>query len=123
MFFPYRVDYDRRRTPIVTYGLIALNAAVFAFTMSLKPDDFMVFAYRCGFVPEYPTVWTLISSAFVHAGWMHILGNMYYLWLFGRAVEDALSSPTRLSWLRRWQTSRVLEPRAPYPPSWAPSSP
>ena len=80
----------RRITPIVTYVLIALNALV--FLLELSSGD--AFIERWAFVPtrfladpvgELPTLFT---SMFMHAGWVHLLGNMLYLWIFGDNVED-----------------------------------
>ena len=80
----------RRITPMVTYGLIALNVLV--FLLELSGGD--AFIQRWAFVPtrfladpvgELPTLFT---SMFMHAGWVHLLGNMLYLWIFGDNVED-----------------------------------
>jgi membrane associated rhomboid family serine protease len=84
---------EGRTTPIVTYLLIVLNVAVFFYELSLGPrlDRFIV---TWGAVPvevirkgEY---WTLLTSMFMHGGWMHIIGNMLFLKVFGDNVEDAL---------------------------------
>lgn len=80
----------RRITPIVTYALIALNVLV--FLLELSSGD--AFIERWAFVPtrfladpvgELPTLFT---SMFMHAGWLHLLSNMLYLWIFGDNVED-----------------------------------
>ena len=80
----------RRITPIVTYVLIALNVLV--FFLELSNGD--AFIERWAFVPtrfladpvgDLPTLFT---SMFMHAGWVHLLGNMLYLWIFGDNVED-----------------------------------
>lgn len=85
-------DRGRRLTPIVTYVLIAINVAM--FLLELNSGD--AFIERWAFVPsrfladpvgEFATVFT---SMFMHAGWMHLLGNMLYLWIFGDNVEDRL---------------------------------
>ncbi len=82
----------RRITPVVTYVLIALNALVFL----LELNNGNAFIERWAFVPtrfladpvgEIPTLFT---SMFMHAGWLHLLGNMLYLWIFGDNVEDRL---------------------------------
>jgi membrane associated rhomboid family serine protease len=83
-------DTGRRTTPIVTYVLIAINVLVFLLELS-SGDAFIV---RWSFVParflanpagEFLTIFT---SMFMHAGWVHLLGNMLYLWIFGDNVED-----------------------------------
>lgn len=80
----------RRITPIVTYALIAINVLV--FLLELSSGD--AFIERWAFVPtrfladpvgELPTLFT---SMFMHAGWLHLLSNMLYLWIFGDNVED-----------------------------------
>jgi membrane associated rhomboid family serine protease len=85
-------DSGRRLTPVVTYVLIALNALV--FFLELSSGD--AFIERWAFVPsrflanpvaDFPTLFT---SMFMHAGWVHLLGNMLYLWIFGDNVEDRL---------------------------------
>src|SRR5215216_1877848 len=85
-------DRDRRLTPIVTYALIAANVLFFLVELS-SGDNFI---QRWAFVPsrflanpagDFATIFT---SMFMHAGWMHLLGNMLYLWIFGDNVEDRL---------------------------------
>ena len=89
-------DSARRLTPVVTYVLIALNALV--FFLELNSGD--AFIERWAFVPsrflanpvaDFPTLFT---SMFMHAGWVHLLGNMLYLWIFGDNVEDRLGHGT-----------------------------
>ena len=89
--FPIGDDNSSRRTvPIVTYALIALNL-VFFFA-ELNGGE--AFIQQWAFVPrrflanpggDFPTLFT---SMFMHAGWLHLLGNMLYLWIFGDNVED-----------------------------------
>jgi len=80
----------RRTVPVVTYGLIAVN--VLFFLLELNSGN--AFIERWAFVPSRflsnPTgnFLTLFTSMFMHAGWVHLLGNMLYLWIFGDNVED-----------------------------------
>ena len=80
----------RRITPIVTYALIALNALVFL----LELNNGEAFIQRWAFVPNrfladpVGDLPTLFTSMFMHAGWLHLLSNMLYLWIFGDNVED-----------------------------------
>jgi len=82
----------RRITPVVTYVLIALNVLV--FFMELNSGE--AFIQRWAFVPgrfladPAGDFVTLFSSMFMHAGWLHLIGNMLYLWIFGDNVEDRL---------------------------------
>jgi membrane associated rhomboid family serine protease len=83
-------DTSRRTAPLVTYVLIALNV-LFFFVEQSGGDAFVV---KWAFVPSRfladPSgdVLTLFTSMFMHAGWVHLGGNMLYLWIFGDNVED-----------------------------------
>ncbi len=90
--FPIGDDNSARRTvPVVTYALILVNILV--FFAELNGGD--TFIQQWALVPrrflanpsgDFPT---LFSSMFMHAGWLHLLGNMLYLWIFGDNVEDS----------------------------------
>jgi len=89
--FPIGDDNSARRTfPLVTYTLIALN--VLFFFVELSGGD--AFIGKWAFVPSRFLAnpagdWlTLFTSMFMHAGWVHLGGNMLYLWIFGDNVED-----------------------------------
>jgi membrane associated rhomboid family serine protease len=89
--FPIGDDNTSRRTqPVVTYTLIALN--VLFFMVELSAGD--AFIQRWAFVPSRflanpgGDFLTIFTSMFMHAGWLHIGGNMLYLWIFGDNVED-----------------------------------
>ena len=91
MFFPIGDDDTSRRTvPLVTYALIALN--VLFFFVELSGGD--AFIMKWAFVPSrflanpFSDFLTLFTSMFMHAGWVHLGGNMLYLWIFGDNVED-----------------------------------
>jgi len=84
-------DTSRRTTPVVTYALIALN--LLFFFVELNGGD--PFIQQWSVVPrrllanpgaDFPTIFT---SMFMHAGWLHLGGNMLYLWIFGDNVEDS----------------------------------
>lgn len=92
----------RRRTPWVNYLLIAVNVLAFLFELSLGPaadalvrqygvTPALVVAALAG-DPRVPSavLWTLLTSMFLHAGWLHIGSNMLFLWVFGDNVEDRL---------------------------------
>lgn len=101
---PLHDDAPVGRLPIVTYGLIAACALVFLWQLGLGPRAADALAFSLGMVPavlfgyaELPArlhlvpPWaTLLTSMFLHGGWLHLLGNMLYLWLFGKGVESAL---------------------------------
>jgi membrane associated rhomboid family serine protease len=84
-------DTSRRTVPVVTYALIVLNVLFFFIELSGGES----FIQQWSVVPrrlvanpaaDFPTIFT---SMFMHAGWLHLFGNMLYLWIFGDNVEDA----------------------------------
>ncbi|MGE5243363.1 MAG: rhomboid family intramembrane serine protease [Betaproteobacteria bacterium] len=87
---PLRDVIPSRTTPYITITIIALNAVAFLFELSLPPDVLPAFLRVYGVVPADFHVATLVTSMFLHGGWMHIIGNMWYLWIFGDNVEDRL---------------------------------
>ena len=85
-------DASRRTQafPVVTTAIVVLN--VYVFLKELLYGDRFVYAWSA--IPVYIVHgqhWiTLLTSMFMHGGWMHIIGNMIYLWAFGREIEDAM---------------------------------
>jgi membrane associated rhomboid family serine protease len=83
-------DTSRRCVPLVTYALVALNVLFFLVEMS----GGTAFIGKWAFVPSrflanpFGDFLTLFTSMFMHAGWVHLGGNMLYLWIFGDNVED-----------------------------------
>ncbi|MEQ8735607.1 MAG: rhomboid family intramembrane serine protease [Rhodospirillaceae bacterium] len=104
MFFPIRDDNPHTKTPIVTWALIATCVAVFLWQKSLtgNADDIAVFSF--GLIPAdlfgtaeispiispLPAWMTIFTSMFLHGGWLHLGGNMLYLWIFGDNVEVSM---------------------------------
>lgn len=87
--FPVSDVIPSRTTPFVTIGLIVVNAAVFGYELQLG-DRIGPFAREFGLVPALFAWPGVLTSMFLHQGWMHFLGNMLYLWIFGDNVEDRL---------------------------------
>ncbi|MCL6435638.1 MAG: rhomboid family intramembrane serine protease [Leptolyngbyaceae cyanobacterium HOT.MB2.61] len=102
---PLRDENPTRITPYVTYGLIAVNILVFLFESSLMGTPYLeAFIRHWSIVPaqltasfhgdpNYPLLYegsTLITSQFLHAGLLHVGGNMLYLWIFGNNVEEQM---------------------------------
>ncbi|MCA1826120.1 MAG: rhomboid family intramembrane serine protease, partial [Myxococcales bacterium] len=97
---PLRDTIPSRTAPVVTVALIAVNVIVFLHEAALGPYlERFVFAY--GLVPKRLVYWPgdpldpvrflpLVTSMFWHGGWLHLIGNMLYLWIFGDNVEDKL---------------------------------
>ncbi|MBC7328581.1 rhomboid family intramembrane serine protease [bacterium] len=97
---PLRDNIPSRRYPIVTVLLISLNFLVFLYESSLSREQLIRLFYVAGVVPirlfhpdvvpGLPFPLTLLTSIFLHGGWLHLLGNMLFLWIFGDNVEDRL---------------------------------
>ena len=98
---PIRDSVPSVTRPWVNYALIAANVAAFLYELSLGPalDPFirqqaLVPARELGRLAAGAPPWTAalpaLVSMFLHGGWLHLLGNMLYLWIFGDNVEDAL---------------------------------
>jgi membrane associated rhomboid family serine protease len=102
--FPIRDTIPHRRAPVITVALIAVNVLVFLYEISLPQSVLPQFIDAFGVVPHRISAWTrlggapvdpwrfapLLTSMFVHGGWAHILGNMWFLWIFGDNVEDTM---------------------------------
>jgi membrane associated rhomboid family serine protease len=83
-----------RSRPIVTWSIIALNILVFLFQLSLDEADLTRFIFDWGTVPREIShgddLFALVTCMFLHGGWLHIGGNMLFLWVFGDNVEDTM---------------------------------
>jgi membrane associated rhomboid family serine protease len=84
---------DRRIIPFVTYALIAINVLVFVLLELPQGQNLDAFLTRWGTIPAQIVagngLLTLITSMFLHGGWLHLGSNMLFLWIFGDNVEDA----------------------------------
>ena len=103
---PLADDNPTRSTPVITYIFIASCVAIFLWQLSLGPNV-KVAIYALGVIPAsllqgalLPTElrWvspemTVVTSMFLHGGFMHLIGNMLYLWVFGDNIEDILGKP------------------------------
>ena len=116
--FPYRDENETQRTPYITLVLIALTSLVWLaiqgagaalplaqsvcalglipgeLTLSLEPGTPFAIAegLACVIDPGRQTS-SVVTSMFLHASWMHLLGNMWFLWLFGNNIEDSMTRP------------------------------
>src|SRR5678815_5827546 len=86
---PLRDVIPSRTTPYITISLVVINALVFLYQLSLG-DDINNFVFTYGLVPAYFSWVTVLTSMFLHGGFLHVGGNMLYLWIFGDNVEDRL---------------------------------
>jgi len=95
---PLRDSTRGEHFPIITVILIVINFMVFYYEISLGERGLNEFSYIFGLVPAYYTnhqgAWLgylpFITSTFLHGSWMHVIGNMWILWLFGDNVEDKM---------------------------------
>ena len=93
MFFPYKDDNPRVLFPFVTFGIIILNVLVFLGQFWISgndPDIGKSLVYMFGFVPAEFNPLTIFTSMFMHGGFAHIIGNMWFLYIFGDNVESIL---------------------------------
>jgi membrane associated rhomboid family serine protease len=88
--FPLRDDRPTFSPPVVTTLLIVACAIVFFFELSLDDYSRDYFINHYGVVPARLRPVTLLTSLFLHGGWTHIIGNMLFLWAFGKSLEDAM---------------------------------
>lgn len=103
---PLRDSNPSINRPYVTIGIIAANVGVFIYMLTLNDYDALVFTYRYGLIPwevlngrpipelsaagiEKNVFLSVFTCMFVHSGWLHIGGNLLFLWIFGNNVEDA----------------------------------
>ena len=87
---PLRDSQPSYSTPVVTIGIIVANVLVFLYQLSLDSFSINYFVHLYGIVPARFELSTLFSSMFLHAGWLHLIGNMWFLWIYGDNVEDVL---------------------------------
>ncbi len=102
--FPIRDTIPSHAPPLMTWAIIGANTAVFLFELSLSPQQLEAVFYWFGLVPAryshpewamllgFPVdnYWPFLTSMFLHSGWMHFIGNMWTLWIFGDNVEDRM---------------------------------
>jgi membrane associated rhomboid family serine protease len=72
--------------------LIAVNIAMFAYEFALSPMALDRFVTTWGIVPDQLRLTSIATSMFLHGGWIHLLGNMLFLWVYGRNVEELIGS-------------------------------
>jgi membrane associated rhomboid family serine protease len=99
---PLRGAAAKGRFPWITLGLIGANVLVFLYTLYIGPQATMNLYFKGGAVPAKLSQFKLLSqgslsllatmfiSLFLHAGWVHLIGNLWFLWVFGEALEDDL---------------------------------
>jgi len=100
---PIHDDAPTRRLPVITVAFMTICVVVFLWQISASPGQQQNIIYALGVIPKVlvgdayldpqlvwvPTFATVLTSMFLHGGWMHLIGNMLFLWVFGNNVEDA----------------------------------
>jgi len=100
MFLPLKDENPSSSKPYMVYLLVLINVVVFLYEISLTPLDLAKLFSVYGIIPYEYTHFhdlgipsaipiNLLTAMFLHGGWMHLIGNMLYLWIFGDNVEDA----------------------------------
>ena len=113
---PYRDENPTDLTPAVTVGIIIVNAVVWLLVQGggMSPEHLVRSVCELGLIPgevlrsvppgtavplgpgmrcvitAQPDWWTVVTSMFLHSGWLHIIGNMWFLWVFGNNIEDSM---------------------------------
>jgi membrane associated rhomboid family serine protease len=87
--FPLRDTQPSYSRPLITVLIIILNVVVFLHEVSLDEYSRNYFIAHYGLIPARFHFSAILTSMFMHGGWMHIIGNMWFLWIFGDNVEDA----------------------------------
>ncbi|HEU5170520.1 MAG TPA: rhomboid family intramembrane serine protease [Gemmatimonadales bacterium] len=143
--FPYRDDNPTLRTPVITVALIAANVAVWMLVqgmgseqalarsvceLGLIPGEFLhrlPAGYSLPLSPEtrcvlgFGSTWyTPVTSMFLHGGWFHLIGNMWFLWVFGNNVEDSMGRTRFVAFyllcgIGAAATQTFLSPSSPIP--------
>ena len=103
MFFPFKDDNPSSTYPFVTIGIIIVNVLIYFFSISGGMYNFQAIVLNYGLIPtelihmqnlyispNVNPIFTVLTSMFLHANLMHLVGNMWYLWIFGDNVEDFL---------------------------------
>jgi membrane associated rhomboid family serine protease len=102
--FPLKDENPTSTAPIITGSLIAINVLVFLYQLSLGPKYSQLFVFQYGSIPavvtgeqqlpaglvSIPPMMSIFTSLFIHGGWMHLIGNMWFLWIFGNNIEEAM---------------------------------
>jgi membrane associated rhomboid family serine protease len=131
---PIHDDNPTAIKPVVTVGLIAVCTAVFLLQAAMPPAAGQRLVYAMGVVPAVllgdkalppdlflvPAGATVITSMFLHGSWMHLLGNMLYLWIFGNNIEDSMGHVRYAVFYLLCGTAAVFAQALPHPESVVP---
>ena len=91
MLFPYGTTRQQAKVPFMTLGLVLMNVLVGIWFWLLPEASKEVMLYDLALIPEQFNPVALLTSMFMHGNFAHIFGNMWFLWVFGKSVEDGVS--------------------------------
>ena len=89
---PLRALLYRRTTPVITLTIIVINVLAFLYEIALPYYVRDQFIAHYALVPDRLVPSSFVTSMFLHGGWLHLIGNMWFLWVFGSHVEEAIGS-------------------------------
>jgi len=87
---PLRDTQPSYTFPFVTVSIIVLNVLAFLYEFSMDPYELNFFIAHYGLIPTRFQWMDVLTSIFLHGGWMHLIGNMWFLWIYGDNIEDIL---------------------------------
>ncbi len=131
---PLHDDNPTRITPVVNYAVIASCTLIFLWQLSLGPRGGQMIVYSLGAIPAVligeatlpeelalvPPSVTVLTSMFLHGGWLHLGGNMLYLWIFGNNIEDAMGHVRYAAFYLLCGAAAVVAQALPNPASEVP---
>lgn len=117
---PLRAMLRRNNPATMTLLIITLNVLVRVWEFLQPPYRDEVFVIHYAMVPDHLHLTTLLTSMFLHAGWVHLIGNMWFLWVFGSHIEDVMGAPRFLLFYLTCGVSASLVQFAASPNSPAP---
>ncbi len=131
---PLRDENPVRIVPFVTWGVVAVCVLAFLVQISLGAPGFNRIIFALGVIPAVlfghaylppeialvPPAATVVSSMFLHGGWLHLIGNMLYLWIFGDNIEDRMGHLRFLVFYLACGVAAVFAQAVPAPESVVP---
>jgi len=118
---PLRDTIRSNSTPVVTALIILVNVLVFIYMLTLDPYTQNHFIAQYALTPSRLHLSAIVTSMFLHGGWMHLIGNMWFLWVYGDNVEDVLGHGKYLAFYLLCGVAAALTQYAVSPDSHVPT--
>jgi len=118
---PLRDTIRSNSTPVVTILIILANVLVFLYMLTLDPYSQNHFIADYALTPSRLHLSAIVTSMFLHGGWMHLIGNMWFLWVYGDNVEDVLGHGKYLAFYLLCGVAAALTQYAVSPDSHVPT--